>query len=78
MEFLADKLIEALPGYPILDVGAAERIASVSNQAARLAMIQLEEAGVIKRVNAGKRNRAWEAVGLFEIVETSERRLRAR
>ena len=74
----ADKLIEALPGYPILDVGTAERIASVSNQAARLAMIQLEEAGVIKRVNAGKRNRAWEAVGLFEVVETSERRLRAR
>jgi hypothetical protein len=40
-------------------------------------MIQLEEAGVIRRVNAGKRNRAWEAVGLFEVVETSERRLRA-
>lgn len=74
----ADKLIEALPGHPILDVGAAERIAGVSNQAARLAMIQLEEAGVIKRINAGKRNRAWEAVGLFEVVEASERRLRAR
>jgi len=74
----ADKLIEALPGHPILDVGTAERIASVSNQAARLAMIQLEEAGVIKRINAGKRNRAWEAVGLFEVVEISERRLRAR
>ena len=63
----ADKLIEALPGHPILDVGTAERIAHVSNQAARLATIQLDEAGVIKRINAGRRNRAWEAVGLFDI-----------
>jgi hypothetical protein len=74
----ADKLIEALPGYPILDVGAVETIAHVSNQAARLAVAQLERAGVLRRINTGKRNRAWEAVGLFEAVESVERRLRAR
>jgi Fic family protein len=74
----ADKLIQALPGHPILDVGAVETIARVSNQAARLAVVQLERAGVLKRINTGKRNRAWEAVGLFEVVEAAERRLRAR
>lgn len=74
----ADRTIEALPGHPILDVGAVETVAKVSNQAARLAVIQLEKAGIIRRINVGKRNRAWEAVGLFEVVEGSERRLRAR
>jgi Fic family protein len=74
----ADKLIQALPGHPIIDVAAVEAIAQVSNQAARLAVTQLEGSGVLKRINTGRRNRAWEAVGLFEVVEAAERRLRAR
>jgi Fic family protein len=74
----AEKLIQALPGHPILDVGSVETIAHVSNQAARLAVAQLERSGVLRRINTGKRNRAWEAVGLFEVVESAERRLRAR
>lgn len=69
----SSRVIDALVGYPILDVGTVERIAGVSNQAARLALLELEEAGVVKRVNTGKRNRTWEAVGLFEIVEAGER-----
>jgi hypothetical protein len=32
----------------------------------------------LQRNHVGKRNRAWEAVGLFEVVEGSERPLRAR
>jgi Fic family protein len=72
----ADKLIQSLPGHPILDVAAVETIAGVSNQAARLAVAQLERAGVLRRINTGKRNRAWEAVGLFDVVEAAERRLR--
>jgi Fic family protein len=74
----AAKMIEALPGYPLLDVRTIERVAGVSNQAARLAVIELETARVIRRINTGKRNRAWEAVGLFELVEAGERRLRGR
>ena len=74
----ASRVIDALPGYPILDVGTVERIADVSNQAARLALMDLEAAGVVKRINAGKRNRVWEAVGLFEIVDAGERRVRGR
>jgi Fic family protein len=74
----AAKMIDVLPGYPVLDVGTVERVAGVSNQAARLAVQQLDTAGVIRRINSGKRNRAWEAVGLFELVESGERRLRGR
>ena len=61
-----------LPGSPILDVGTAERLIGSSNQAARLAMAALERAGVLVRVNVGRRNRAWEAVGLYELVEAFE------
>lgn len=74
----SSRVIDALAGYPILDAGTVETIAEVSNQAARLALMELETAGVLKRINTGKRNRAWEAVGLFEIVEARERRLRGR
>jgi Fic family protein len=74
----ATGLVLALPGHPIVDVAAVETIAGVSNQAARLAVLALEKAGVLRRINTGKRNRAWEAVGLFEHVDAFERRLRAR
>jgi hypothetical protein len=33
---------------------------------------------VIKRINVGKRNREWEAVGLFEAVDASEDAARRR
>ncbi len=72
------QVISALPAHPILDVKTAETIAHTSNQAARLAMIQLEEAGVLKRINVGKRNRAWEAVGLFDLLNAFERDLGSR
>ncbi len=74
----ASRVIDALPGHPVLDVGTVEHVAGVSNQAARLAVRQLETADVLRRTNTGKRNRAWEAVGLFELVDAGERRLRGR
>jgi predicted transcriptional regulator of viral defense system len=51
----ADKLLQALPDHLILDVAAVETIAQVSNEAARLAVNQLETAGVLERINAGSR-----------------------
>ena len=71
----ASALIASLPAHPILDVRTAQDIAGVSNESARLTMIRLEEAAVLKRINAGKRNRAWEAVGLFELLNEFERDL---
>lgn len=71
----ARKLIALLPSHPILDVSTTEKITGVSNQAARLTMLRLEEAGILKRVNVGKRNRAWEATGLFELLNQYEREM---
>lgn len=72
------KVIGALPAHPILDVATAQTLARCSNQAARLAMRALEKAGVIKRINVGRRNRAWEAVGVFELLGAFERELSTR
>jgi len=69
------RLIDALPGTPVLDVTTAERLAGTSNQAARLAMAALEAAGILRRINVGRRNRAWEAPALFDLVEAFEDRL---
>ena len=74
----ASRIIESLPAFPILDVGTAQQIAKCSNQAARLALAQLEDAKVVARVNVGRRNRVWEALGLFEIINTFEQHLATR
>lgn len=47
--------------------GSAER--------ARLAVSRLEEAGVLRRTAVGRRNRAWETIGLFDLLDRFEREL---
>jgi Fic family protein len=71
----ARKLIARLPAQPIVDVKAVEKLCGCSNQAARLAVLQLENAGVLRRLNVGKRNRAWEATNVFELLNDFERDL---
>lgn len=68
----ADKLIDRLACQPILGVKQAEKLTSSSDEAARLALKQLEAAGVVKQISVGKRNRAFEAVGLFELIDSVE------
>lgn len=48
------------------------RDAEISGEAARLGLKQLEAAGVVKQISVGKRNRAFEAVGLFEVIDRIE------
>ena len=72
----AIKLIGRLAAQPIVDVKTAEQLCQCSNQAARLAVLQLETAGVLRRLNVGRRNRAWEAAELFELLNDFERDLR--
>lgn len=71
------KIISLLPTHPILDVKTAQRLAGVSDEAARLTMNRLETAGVVKQVSLGKRNRAWEAQGLFDLLNEFEREMAA-
>lgn len=62
-------LIEGLIQHPILTVPSAEEIASVSNEAARTALNRLAEAGVVTQITLGRRNRAWAAEEVFDLLD---------
>lgn len=74
----ARKLIELLPAAPIVDVGTVESLVGCSNQAARLALAHLERAKVVSQLTVGRRNRAWEAPEVFELLDGFERHLATR
>lgn len=71
----AERLIEVLPRLGV--VGLQEAIARTGRSAeqVRQALNQLEEDGVLRQVTVGKRNRQWESVGLFALLDEFERRL---
>ncbi|MGH7777913.1 MAG: Fic family protein [Candidatus Dormibacterales bacterium] len=71
----ADLLMEALPGTPILTVATAATLIGRSFQAANQAVRQLTEAGVLRQIRVGRRNRAFEASELIEAFNDLERRL---
>lgn len=74
----ASKLIDLLPAAPIIDVGTVESLVDCSNQAARLALAHLERAKVVSQLTVGRRNRAWEAPAVFELLNDFERHLATR
>jgi hypothetical protein len=47
----------------------------VSTSAAHNAVNELARVGVLKQVTVGKRNRAYEAVGLLALIDRFERRI---
>lgn len=71
----AEALIVALPAHPVLTVATAQQIVNRSRQAANEAMALLEKTGVVQPTTLAKRNRAWEAVEVFDIVNEFEREL---
>lgn len=73
----ARALIDYLPGTPILSVETAASLLGKSYETARAAVAALEQDGVLAQVTLGRRNRAWECVGLFALVDDLERRLSA-
>ena len=68
----AARLLEALPGQPIVDVATAAQITGASEEAARRAVLALERAGVLAQLTVGTRNRAWEAREVFDLLDTFE------
>lgn len=70
-----ERLINALPGTPIVTVSGAAKIIGRTFQATNLAIARLEEAGILKQVNVGRRNRAFEAPELISQFTTLERQL---
>lgn len=71
----AEKIIEALPSQPVIDVRAAAKLSGTSEEAARQALNALEERGVLKQVTKHNRGRVWEARGLWNLLDRFEQRL---
>jgi Fic family protein len=64
-----------LPAEPIVTVGRAAEMAGVSNTAADKAVGALEASGILKRSNAKKWGRLWEAPDVFALLDEFEREL---
>ena len=73
----AAKLIELLPSHPVFDVRTATELLNTSDEAARLGIERLEAAGVVTEVTKRKWGRAWEAIGVFALLDGFERKLAA-
>ncbi len=71
----AEALIRELPARPIVTLATAVEMTGRSKQAANEAIAVLASAKVLKEVTLGKRNRAWEARGLFDLINGVAREL---
>ncbi|MFZ0890159.1 MAG: Fic family protein [Candidatus Binataceae bacterium] len=74
-ESAVDLLINALPGSPIVTVSGAADLIGRTFQATNQAIARLAQAGILKQVNVGRRNRAFEAPELIRRFTDLERRL---
>jgi predicted transcriptional regulator len=68
-------LINALPGAPIVTVNGAAKLIGRTFQATNQAVTRLVDAGILKQVRVGRRNRAFEAPELIRQFTDLERRL---
>lgn len=70
-----DLLLRALPGAPLLTVKSAAALIGRTFPAANEAIKKLVDAGILRPVRVGRRNRAFEAPGVIEAFTTLERQL---
>ncbi len=70
-----DLLLRALPGAPVFTVRTIEQLIGRSFEASNQAVSRVAEAGIVKQVRVGRRNRAFEAPELIEAFVGLERRL---
>lgn len=71
----AERLLATLPGAPVVSVTSAANLVGRSFQATNEAMTRLESAGIVRQVNVGRRNRAFEARAIMDAFTALERRL---
>ena len=70
------QLVSVLPEQPVIDVAAAQRLTGKSHVAIGRALQQLEDAGIIVRLNERKWGRVWECDELLGLVDSFERNVR--
>ena len=73
----AEQVIQLLPAEPVLTIEMVAARLGRSDEAARQALNKLEDTGIIQLTTVAKRNRAWESIGVFALVDEMERRLSA-
>jgi Fic family protein len=66
------KLVAQLPAQPVMDVAAGQRLTGRSHAAVRNALVQLEEAGIMRPLNEKRWGRVWECRQLLELIEDFE------
>jgi Fic family protein len=69
------RLIHLLPSHPIVNVKTVSHLLGGTEERARQAIHRLEGAGILRQASVGQRNRAWESVGLFDLLDRFEREL---
>ena len=69
----AEALIVELPAHPIVTVSTALKVIGRSKQAVNEAIAFLADKGVLHPITLAKRNRAWEARELFDLINDVER-----
>ena len=74
----AEAIISRLPERPILDLAGAVALSGASREATRKALDHLASAGVLRELTGRRRLRRWEAVGLFDLLDETERRAAGR
>ncbi len=65
-------IIDVLPGHPVITVPVGVAVTRRTKPAVNNAMQDLVEAGVLQPVSASARNRAWEAIGLLDLIAEME------
>jgi Fic family protein len=66
------QLVSLLPEQPVIDVAGGQRLTGRSHVSVQNALKQLEEAGILRRLNERKWGRVWECAELLELVEDFE------
>ncbi|MGB3412045.1 MAG: Fic family protein [Microthrixaceae bacterium] len=61
-------IINVLPAHPVITTQVAVAATSRSKSKVTIAIDNLVEAGVLSPLTQGRRNRAWEAVGLLDLL----------
>ena len=67
------QVIESLPEHPIIDVAAVQQLTAKSHVAVGAALRQLEEAGILKKLNQRNWGRVWECDQILSLVDDFEK-----
>jgi Fic family protein len=67
------QLVSALPAHPVIDVPAAQQLTDKSHVAVGNAIAQLQDAGILNKLNERKWGRVWECSELLSLIEDFEK-----